>query len=87
MAIRIRKVNGLTVALCAAETDPKDGDVYLGDSEHLALAAKFCADWFGQTVDWKYPEYWAVMETQKVRDAKEELIKWLRLVKDTNERD
>lgn len=86
MAIRIRKVNGLTIALCAAETDPKDGDIYLDDGLHYSLAAKFAQDWHGQTIDWKYPEYWAAMETQKVRDAEEELIKWLRLVKDTNER-
>ena len=32
MAIRIRQINGLTVALCAVETDPMPGDVYLDDT-------------------------------------------------------
>lgn len=77
MAIRIRTVNGVTVALCAAETDPEPGDVYLDDAAHYALAAKFCLDWQGQAVDWSYPTEWAAMETQKRRDAKAELHRWL----------
>ena len=69
MAIRLRTVDGVRVALCAFETDPMPGDVYLHDGEHYALAAKFRRDWFGQVNNFPYPEEWAVMDTQKLRDA------------------
>ena len=45
MAIRIRRINGHTIALCAAETKPKEGDLYLDDSIHHALSTKFGLDW------------------------------------------
>lgn len=45
MAIRIRKINGETVALCAAKTEAKEGDVYLDDYTHHALTVKFTVDW------------------------------------------
>lgn len=45
MAIRIRKVKGHTIALCAAETKAKEGDLYLDDSIHHALSTKFGLDW------------------------------------------
>lgn len=77
MAIRLRTVDGIRVALCAVESDPLPGDVYLDDGEHYALAAKFARDWQGQTCDWGYPVEWAAMDTQKKRDAKTELEKWL----------
>ncbi|MER8754128.1 hypothetical protein NKH69_00390 [Mesorhizobium sp. M0976] len=79
MAIRIRAVDGLRVALCAAETDAIAGDVYLDDADHHALAAKFRWDWKDEKlVDWPdYPAEWAAMETQKLRDAKTELEAWL----------
>jgi len=77
MAVRLRTVNGVRVALCAAETDPQPGDVYLDDGDHYALAAKFSRDWTGQVAGWEYPEEWAAMDTQKLRDAKEELDRWL----------
>jgi hypothetical protein len=76
MAIRIRTVDGVTVALCAVEADAEEGDVYLDDNEHYALAAKFAYDWYGQPNVTEYPEHWAVMESQKVRDAKEEMERW-----------
>lgn len=76
MAIRIRTVNGFRIALCAAETDPCPGDIYLDDGDHYALAAKFAHDWQGHP-EVKYPERWKVMETQKKKDAEEELNKWL----------
>lgn len=76
MAIRIRTVNRICIALCAAETDPKLGDLYIDDGQHYALAAKWAQDYQGQTIDWNYPEEEAAMATQKVRDAREELIKW-----------
>lgn len=77
MAIRIRTTHGVRVALCAAETDAKPGDVYLDDAEHYALAAKFASDWQERLVDWQYPAEWAAMETQKLRDARTELRRWL----------
>lgn len=78
MAIRIRQVNGLTIALCAVETDPKENDIYLDDGIHYALAAKFAKDWQNhKTIDWQYPEEWAAMDSQKRRDAKATLKEWL----------
>jgi len=81
MAIRLRTVelNGerIRVALCAAETDEEPGDLYLDDGDHYAIAAKSCQDWQGETIDWSYPEQWEAMASQKLRDAKEELDKWL----------
>jgi hypothetical protein len=77
MAIRLRTVDGVRVALCAAETDPMPGDAYLDDADHYALAAKFASDWQGRPVDWSYPEEWGAMESQKLRDAREELQAWL----------
>lgn len=47
MSIRVRQVDGATVALCAAETEPEPGDFYLDDNVHQALADKFLADWTG----------------------------------------
>lgn len=76
MAIRIRKVGGVTVALCAAETDALPDDMYLDDNIHYALAAKFAMDWQCQRIDWQYPEHWVAMQSQKLRDAEEEIIKW-----------
>lgn len=46
MAIRIRKINGITVALCAAKTLANEGDIYLDDTAHHALSTKFGIDWF-----------------------------------------
>ena len=45
MAIRIREVNRTTIALCAAKTRAKEGDIYLDDSIHHALSTKFGVDW------------------------------------------
>lgn len=73
MAIRIRTVDGVRVALCAVESDPLPGDLYLDDGDHYALAAKFSHDWQGRTCGWEYLEEWAVMASQKVRDARETL--------------
>ena len=44
MAIRLRRVDDLTVALCAARSVEKPGDVYLDDNQHHALTEKFAAD-------------------------------------------
>lgn len=45
MSIRIRIVDGYMVALCAAKTKPKKGDIYLDDNIHHALSTKFAIDW------------------------------------------
>lgn len=74
MAIRLREVEGKLVALCAAEVDPKEGDIYLDDNAHYALACKFARE---HTVDWEDAEMNRLMDSQKVRDAKKVLIDWL----------
>lgn len=48
MAIRIRKIQGHTIALCAAKTKAKEGDIYLGDGVHHALSTKFGVDWVSE---------------------------------------
>jgi hypothetical protein len=45
MAIRIRVVDGVTVALCAARSIAKPGDIYLDDAVHEALSNKFSRDY------------------------------------------
>jgi hypothetical protein len=82
MAIRIRCVDGVVVALCAAESDPMLGDHYIDDASHYALGAKFAQDWRGSLgLDLpEYPEEWAVMASQKKRDARKELDRWLESV-------
>lgn len=77
MAIRLRKVKEILIALCAAETDPEPEDLYLDDNIHHALAVKFARDWQGELINWKYEEEDHLAETQKLRDAEEELMKWL----------
>lgn len=44
MAIRIRQVDGRLVALCAARSMPKAGDIYLDDGAHHVLSNKFARD-------------------------------------------
>lgn len=65
MAIRIREVDGVTVAICAARSVEKPGDVYLDDGVHQALSAKFHADLLSAT-DW--PEH-AIMEREESDNA------------------
>lgn len=45
MAIRIRIINGYTIAICAAISESKKGDIYLDDNAHHALSTKFGVDW------------------------------------------
>lgn len=94
MAIRIRKVKQpsgktITVALCAAETDPKRGDLYLDDNIHHALSTKFGVDWKSSGFlddSMADPVLLEVMLGEKLRDAKTELEKWLRRRKSTPKR-
>jgi len=48
MAIRLRKVEGRLVALCAALTVPEEGDIYLDDDAHHALTTKFGVDFVSE---------------------------------------
>ena len=50
MSIRIRNVGGVLVALCAARSIEKPGDVYLDDAQHHALAEKFSEDFASEGV-------------------------------------
>jgi len=56
MAIRIRKVGDITVALCAAETLPESGDVYLDDAAHHALTIKFVEDFESEGLLTPHPD-------------------------------
>ncbi len=67
MAIRIRTIKGLTIALCAACTKPKDGDIYLDDSVHHALSTKFSLDWYEEGLigdPWADKELTALMKAE-----------------------
>lgn len=44
MAIRLRQVDGVLVALCAAKSVEKSGDIYLDGNTHHALYEKFLED-------------------------------------------
>ncbi len=44
MSIRLRTVDGVRVALCAARSVEQPSDVYLDDADHHALAEKFSED-------------------------------------------
>lgn len=49
MAIRLRHINGIGwIALCAARSVAKDGDVYLDDAFHSALTRKFHDDFVSE---------------------------------------
>jgi len=78
MAIRIRIIDGITIALCAVESDAKEGDIYLDDSIHYALATKFSEDYNLNISDDILVK---LMNTQKVRNAKDEIEKWLECTK------
>jgi len=48
MAMRIRIVNNKTVVLCAAQSDPKDGDIYLNDVIDHAIREKLVKDFISE---------------------------------------
>jgi len=45
MSIRLRRIEGHLVAICAAASTPQTGDIYLDDEQHYALAQKFWRDY------------------------------------------
>ena len=51
MAIRIRNINGETVALCAAQSEAEHGDLYLDDVIDHALRMKFLKDYKSEGID------------------------------------
>jgi len=54
MAIRIRKIeNGKIVALCAAEFEAEEGDIYLDDMVDHALRMKFIKDYESEGIKFK----------------------------------
>ena len=75
MAIRLRTINGIRIALCAAETDELPGDVYLDDNDHYALAAKFARD---NNTGVIYDVEWKVMDAQVNIEKANERDKWLK---------
>lgn len=67
MAMRLRTVDGVRVALCAAETDPEPGDIYLDDADDRAIRIKLTRDWRREVealddpaalLDIEYPDEW-----------------------------
>jgi len=77
MAMRLRRVRGadgkyVLIAVCAALTTPKEGDVYLDDGQHYAIAMKYYHE-AGHDVG----EYAELMEReQDYRDAAAETEAW-----------
>jgi len=79
MSIRIRTVNGVRIAICAAETAPVVGDIYLDDADHYALAAKFVRDWQESGLMERSVEgwqEWPVMDSQRIRNASDVAEEW-----------
>ena len=77
MSIRIREIEGETVALCAAKTMEKKGDIYLNDRAHHALMTKFTADlesegWLKENapIDEKVKELMLKEESQENRNER-----------------
>ena len=69
MAIRLRTINGEMIALCAAKSVPKEGDIYFDDNAHYALMIKFGRD-FAESdgVEYRHPAY----EYHHLIDAEED---------------
>ena len=68
MAIILRTVGGVRVAVCPLEVNSKPGDVSLDDRDHHALVAKFEQD---RKLQGKHyvamPLEWMVMDNERVR--------------------
>ncbi len=45
MAIRLRMVGDIAVAICAAHSEPKPDDIYLDDKWHYAISQKYWRDY------------------------------------------
>lgn len=71
MAIRIRTINGVTVAVCAAMSVEKPGDLYLDDAQHYALTLKFGQD-FEYFDSFESVEY-GIMEIEQSNNPNREI--------------
>ena len=67
MAIRIRKIDGHIIALCAARTKKQKGDIYLDDAVHEALATKFAID--NERPKWANPIKAKLMKKEESKEA------------------
>ncbi len=65
MSIRIRRIDGLTIAICAARSIFKPGDIYLDDAAHYALYVKFASDFASEGVSEQPSPELAVMEQEE----------------------
>ena len=79
MAIRLRRIPGVgLIAICAARSVPKDGDVYLDDEQHQALGVKFHEDHRSEgrcVLEWDrvlYPDMVAAMEREESNNVARE---------------
>lgn len=69
MSIRIRQSGGFAVALCAAKTKAKEGDIYLDDDTHHALTTKFA-------VDFESEGYYAGPVDEITKAAMQKEVEW-----------
>lgn len=56
MAMRVRVVNGVVVAVCAATTPAKAGDLYIDDAQDHAIRSKLAQDWNSES-GYGIPQY------------------------------
>ena len=75
MAIRIRVVNGQTIALCAARSVEKEGDIYLDDAVHNALSNKFARD-YNEMFDTDLPGVYDDSELVEQEESNNPNRKW-----------
>lgn len=68
MSIRLRRVDGTLIAICAARSVEKEGDVYLDDEMHMALSRKYWQDYpeLGVSVE---PHIAALTEQEESNNA------------------
>ncbi len=76
MSIRLRIVDGHALALCAVESDPAPGDVYIAHEFHEALWAKFWRDAYAEGRIADMPPQDPAYESQRVRDDNAEMARW-----------
>jgi hypothetical protein len=75
MAIRLRKIEGRWVAICAACTVVKDDDVYIDDGQHEALADKF-ARHFNEMYEYDLPFDEAAARLVEVEESNNPAREW-----------
>lgn len=65
MSIRVRRIKGKLMALCGAESQPEEGDLYLDDGVDFAIRKKIYADLKSEGFkwDWERPELERILDT------------------------